>query len=352
MNLQKHLRFLLYVCYIALAAAAVILFLPALLPFLVALGIAALLERPIRFLTVRAGLRRSWSAAIVLLAAVLLAAAGLFALLRRLWFELTLLADLLPQALDLLQNLLRRAESLIYRLTIAAAPDVQRALTEAVARMAEQLTAYLGDLSAGLLTRAVGAVSALPSVGLFLFTALLASFFITADRPALYAFLRRQIPAKWRPRLKDTAQRLKCALGGWLRAQGILMAVTFLLLCCGFFLIQVELALLLAALIALLDALPAFGTGTVLLPWSIVELLTGNIRRAAALLILYAIIWLTRSFLEPKLIAGRAGLHPLATLLAMYLGFRLFGIPGMILSPLAAVMLRQLHESKLITLWK
>lgn len=352
MDLQKHLRFLLFLAYAALALAALAVLLPGLLPFLLALGLACLLEGPVRLLSDKGKLRRPWAAAVVMVLFTFLLLAGSAALLRRLWYELALLSDRFPALLEAVRGLGSWAEGLLYRLTVAVPPSARSALETALESATAQIGELLSGLSARVLHWTAGAVSALPAAGLFLFTTLLACFFILAGRPALFAFFRRQIPERWLPRLEQTAERLKSALGGWLRAQGILMVVTFLLLGAGFLLMGIDLALLLAAGVALLDALPVFGTGTVLFPWAAAELLGGNFRRAAALLVLYAVIWLTRSLLEPKLIADRAGLHPLAALLAMYLGFTLFGVAGMLLAPLAAVVLRQLHESGILKLWK
>ena len=352
MDLHKHLRFLLFLAYTALILAALAWVLPGLLPFLLALALACLLEPAVRPLTDKTGLRRPWAAAIVLVGFTLLLLAGCALLLRRLWYELGLLSERLPALLEAADGLSSWAEGLLYRLTVAAPPSSRAALESALESAASQISSLISGLISKVLGWTAGAVSALPAAGLFLFTTLLACFFILAGRPALFAFFRRQIPARWLPRLEDAAARLKEALGGWLRAQGILMGVTFLLLGGGFLWIGVELALLLAAGVALLDALPVFGTGTVLFPWAAAEILCGNFRRAAALLALYAVIWLTRSLLEPKLIADRAGLHPLAALFSMYLGFSLFGVAGLLLAPLAAVVLRQLYESGVLKLWK
>ncbi|MGN0967686.1 MAG: sporulation integral membrane protein YtvI [Oscillospiraceae bacterium] len=352
MDLQKHLRFLLVLVYAALAAAALTILLPGLLPFLLALGLAWMLEGPVRLLSEKVKLRRPWAAALVMVVFTLLVLGGCAVLLRRLWYELALLSSRLPALLESFQALSSWLEEQLYRLSVAVPPSARAALEAALESAAEQIGTLLSGLSARVLNWTAGAVSALPSAVLFLFTTLLACFFILAGRPALFAFFRRQIPERWLPRLEQTAARLKSALGGWLRAQGILMGVTFLLLAAGFLLMGVDLALLLAAGVALLDALPVFGTGTVLFPWAAAELLSGNFRRAAALLVLYAVIWLTRSLLEPKLVADRAGLHPLAALVSMYLGFTLFGVAGMLLAPLAVVVLRQLHDSGVLKLWK
>lgn len=349
---QKHLRFLLCLVYIALGVAALVWLLPGLLPFLLALGLASLLEPAVRLLTDRAKLRRPLAAAAVMLAFTALLAAGCFLLLRRLWYELALLLERLPALLDSFSAVERWVDRTFYRLTVAVSPSARAALEGALETALARLQGLASDLAGSLLNWAASALTALPAAGLFLITTLLAAYFISAGRPALAAFFRRQLPPHWLPRLEEAWKRLKGALGAWLRAQGILMAVTFALLGAGFLLLGVDLALLLAAGVALLDALPVFGTGTVLLPWAAVTALGGDFSRCAGLLALYALTWLARSILEPKLIADRAGLHPLAALLAMYLGFTLFGVAGLLLSPLAAVVLRQLHDSGVFRFWK
>lgn len=352
MNLQKHLRVLLFLFYALLALTVAVFLLPSLLPFLLAAALAAALERPIVFFTRKARLKRPLAAGVVVLLLTLLLLGASALLLRRLWYEIDLLGDLLPRILEAAQPLAHRLEDLLYRVTVALPPQLQIALESALDGVSDQITRLLSDLSTRVLVWTGALISALPRVFLFLFTTLLATYFIGASRPTLLPLLRRQLPGNWLPKVDNLLKRLKDALGGWLRAQGILLAVTFLMLAGGFLLMGANPALLLAAGVALLDALPVFGTGTVLLPWAMAVLLKGSFRRAIALLVLYAAILIARNLLEPRLIAHQVGLHPLAALLAMYLGFTLFGIVGLLLAPLAAVILRQLHMGGIVRLWK
>ena len=338
---KHHVKFLLFLVYGALLFAGLVLLLPGLLPFLLALATALLLERPVRFLTDRTALPRSLASAAVLVLFALVLLAGCTLLLRRLWYEVSLLTQWLPRLLDTLTDLRGRMEEFLYRVSVAAPPASRAALESALDSALVQVQETAAAVGAGLLSRMAGGLSALPSVVLFGVTTLLASYFFLAGRPTLCTAVCKRLPAGWMLRLTHTADRLKAAWCGWLRAQGILMLLTFSLLTCGFLLMGVDAALLLAAGIALLDALPVFGTGAVLLPWAAFHAINGELRRCAALLVLYAVIWLTRSFLEPKLVADRAGFHPLASLFAMYMGFTLFGVAGMLLAPLAAVALWQ-----------
>mgnify|MGYP002968403382 CR=1 FL=1 len=145
---------------------------------------------------------------------------------------------------------------------------------------------------------------------------------------------------------------LLATLGKWCKAQCILLGVTFCELLAGLLLMRQGYALLLAALIAVIDALPVFGTGTVLVPWGALCLLTGNVPKGLGLLALYGVISLVRSVLEPKIMAAQVDLSPLAALAAMYVGFCAFGVAGMVLCPMALLFVKQLHDSGWLRLWK
>lgn len=352
MQLQKHLHFILYIVYALLAAAAFLVLFKGLLPFLLAFLLSCLLEPTVCFLSDKLKFKRALAAALVLLIFTALLLLGLWFLLQRLWYEFGLLRNFFPQLFAALESVLSRFEGLLYRFSVAAPPTLQTALDNALAGADTQLNIWMSDLSSKIMTSLATAAGALPRTGLFALTTLLGSFLIISGRPALLTFLRRQIPPQWLPKLDKTVQKTKIALWNWLRAQGILIAGTFLLLGAGLLLMGIDPALLLAAGICLLDALPIFGAGMILVPWATVQLIVGNYLRGGFLLVLYAVILLFRSLLEPKLLARQTGLPPLAALLCMYMGFTLFDVPGMFLMPLFAVVLRQLHEGNIIRLWK
>ena len=120
----------------------------------------------------------------------------------------------------------------------------------------------------------------------------------------------------------------------------------FLIVGTGLFLLRIPYAPIWGLLIAFVDAIPILGTGTVLLPWSLISLLQGQPAKAVGLLGIYVIALLSRSILEPKLVGKHLGLDPLVTLAALYAGFQLWGIPGMILSPMLCVVLLELVRAK------
>lgn len=356
MQENKSLRFLIGAACLAvggLGAWLVLRFLlPWTLPFLIALGLSSLLERPVQLLMNRLHLCRTPAAALctTLLAAMLMG--GLLLAGWRLWYEFHLFLTRLPTLLSGLPSLGEKVEDWSYRFIIAAPPSLQPFLQDSLGELTARSTALGGELYSALVKGAATVLSALPDAALFLFTTGLATFFMSARRPALLSFFRRQAPPAWRPALRNGLLRLKSVLGCWLRAQGLLMLITCCELSVGFLALGVDYPLLLAALTALVDALPVFGTGTVLFPWALGELLAGRTTLALGLLLLYLLASAVRSLLEPRLVGARVGLPPLAALLAMYAGFRAFGVAGMILSPLAAMLLKEAHDCGILRLWK
>ena len=208
-----------------------------------------------------------------------------------------------------------------------------------------------GQVSSAVLQGAGRAMAALPRVLLACGTTVLAVFFTLSAYPAVRGFFRRQLGSRLE-RARGVKSSVFATLGKWLKAECILLAVTFCQLLAGLLLMRQEYALLLAALIALIDALPVFGTGTVLVPWAAVECLLGAVPRGIALLALFAVISVVRSVLEPKLMAAQAGLPPLASLCAMYVGFCAMGVAGMVLAPMALMLVKQLRDGGYIRLWR
>ena len=326
--------------------------LPWMLPFLIALGLAALLEPAVRLLTDRARLPRAAAAG----ACTLLLLAALVTL--TVWGaaeaagELVELTGRLPELLGSVLDGLESLESRVMRYIGSAPVPVREYLGEALDSLEGQLAAIPAALSGRLPGLISAAVEKTPLVLLFAVTAGLGTYFVSASYPAVKSFALRQIPEKFRDSVRAVRGDLSGTLGRWLRAQGLLMAVTFAVLSLGFLLLRIGYPLLVAAVTAVIDALPILGTGTVLIPWALYCFLTGSYARGAGLALCYAAATVLRSTLQAKLIGDQLGLHPIVSLFSIYLGFRVCGVLGMLLFPLAAVMLCRMNERGIIRLWK
>ena len=131
-----------------------------------------------------------------------------------------------------------------------------------------------------------------------------------------------------------------------------IMFITFIELAIGLTVLRVNNSVLLAVLISLIDILPVLGTGTVLIPWSLISLIMGDTFLGIGLIILYMIILIVRNIIEPKFIGKRIGLKPLVTLISMYLGLQLAGVVGMFIFPLAMAFLKNLHDTGVVKIWE
>ena len=299
------------------------------LPFLFAALLALCMERPVAFL-VSLGLKRQWASGLVLIGALGLVGGGLWLALSRLAYELGQFLLQLPLLCSgLLEN--SRLQSRIYAFVVAAPVPMQEWLQATLDNLISGGLALPGRLYDYMTSLAAEFAASLPLGLLSLATALLAAYYFSAAWPTLGARLSRRLPEGCPALLAALSRHLKAALLAWLRTQGWLMLITFCELLAGFSLIGVSYALLAALVGALVDALPFFGAGTLLLPWALVAFLQGE--SPVGLLLLYGVTWLTRTALEPKLMGDQAGVPPLLSLATMYAGFRLLGIWGLLLAP-------------------
>ena len=316
--------------------------LPLFLPFLLGAGLAVAAEPLVGFLCHRLHLKRPLAAGIGISMAFSFLALTLMVLCAFLIRELRNLAGILPELEASLQGGMETADRWLHDLAGRVPGELGALLTRNVDALRSDSSALLSRAANWLLKLASGLLSHVPGSALAAATGIIASFMISSKLPKIRSFLRQHLPHGKISGISSTFGRLKTALTGWLRAQLRLSGVTFLLAAGGLLLLRVPRALLWAVLIALVDAFPILGTGTVLVPWSLITFLQGDTFLAFGLLGLYGAGALTRSVLEPRLLGRQLGLDPLVTLMALYAGFRLWGILGMILAPMLAVVVTQL----------
>jgi len=332
---------LLWLLYLVLTAGACILFYRVLfrplLPLAAAFLLSGLIAKPARALAGRTHLPQGLWALVLTVAVPAVLAVILWVCYRFFAYQTRELIAVLP---GMLANLQKRLSTLQDKYFPGKIGDMLPRLQPPALDLGD-LADPLGKLAASLPDLLLTAVFFLAATVLF-----------TGYRQEVLSFLRRQFP----PRLLQAVRRLRAylreALWGWCKAQGVLAAVTFGLLLAGFFFLRIEGAVLLAAMIALLDALPLFGAGVALIPWALAELLLSNPGRAAGLALLFAVILAVRNGLEPHVVGRQIGLHPLVSLISFYLGWRLAGLAGMLLAPILVLILVKLREWGYSRLWR
>ena len=306
--------------------------LPMLLPFLLGTLLAFAAEPAVSFGMRRLRLPRPLAAGLgvtfsmALLAGILTVAGAV--LVRQLGILAGRLPDLTVQAQKMQDRLISAADN---------APEGIRTLAQrTVLEVFDGSTAMMKQVAGKVPAMLTAVVSGVGSSALGVGTGILAAFFISARLPVLREGIRRRLPKSWHEKYLPAIQRVRRNLGGWFKAQGKLALVTWGIVTLGFWILGVSYPPLWAALVALVDAVPVLGTGTVLVPWGVVCLLRGETGRAVGLFCVYGVAAITRTVLEPRVVGKQLGLDPLMTLLALYVGYRLWGIPGMLLTPILA----------------
>ena len=335
---RKQLRNL---ALLAAAAAMALWLLPLTLPVVLGVLLAMLLEPWVVRLQKRTGLGRTAASGITVTAGLLLLAGVLWLLGRLLVHEAAGLSGELPGMLRAVDRwgtgLTGLLENLAEKLPDGAG-DALLAWGQELMSAGGTLAQKLYETVFGLVTRLLGA---LPDSLFFLMTMILSCYFAAGELPRLREKALLLLPREAGDWCRRVSRGLHRALGGWFRAQAKLMGVTFLVLAVGFLLLRVDSPILLALGVSFLDALPVFGIGTILIPWAVISLVTGDMGLGLGLLGLYGAAALLRNVLEPKVLGANLGLSPLVTLAAIYAGWRLMGIWGMIGFPLAAMVLMQ-----------
>ena len=316
--------------------------LPLCFPFLLGAGLALAAEPLVGILCRKLHLPRGAAAGIGVTAVFLGIALLVLLLLAFLVREIGILAGILPDLTETARSGIQLLQSWMLDLTVRMPPSIRPLLQQNVTNLFSGGTALLNKAFSYVLGLAGAILSHVPDSALNLGTGVISGFMISARLPRIRKWITARFSReKLRP-LLQALKRIKTAVGGWIIAQLRLAGVTLGILLAGLLILRIPYAPLWAVGVSLVDAFPVLGTGTVLLPWALICYLQADRARAIGLLGVYIVISLVRSALEPKLVGRQLGLDPLVTLFALYAGYKLWGLAGMIAAPLLAVTAAQL----------
>lgn len=352
---NRHINFFLTLLYILVIALAGYVFFKyifrLLIPLLIAYLLSQLIIRPVNWLSSHTIIpRQAWSALCTLLCVTAVGSLLVF-VIYQIVYEGVQLFNSLPAVLAALPDKLEHVRQFIDRL-LAYLPDFM-----ASAPLFD-LETWLSSLSlpqidvGAVWSSLTHAVSSIPGILITVVFVFVSTYFLTSDRLTINAFIHRQLSAGAIVALGRTKSFLSESLLKWLRAQAMIISITFFELLAGFFLMRQPYALVLALLIAIVDALPILGVGTVLVPWAVICLFSGETGMAISLCVLYGVILVVRNVVEPRIVGGQLGLHPFVALLCIYFGYRIAGFAGMFVLPVLVLVLIKLHEWEYIRIWK
>lgn len=306
------------------------------MPFLLALGAAALLNPVVRALQKRLGWPRGVLSLLTLL--VIFGAVGtvLSLLVRVAVGELVSLAENRHSILAALERGVLQLDLLLQGLAdklpfAVTAPDqtVLERLVDWLQNWVQTAAPDLGNLTQFATDKAKDVAGFALAAIVFV----MASYFLCADYPYLRAKAVQHMNDGVRLMLGQVKTAALAAFGGYLKAQLLLTVGVFFILLGGFLLTGQGYALLLALGLSVLDFIPIVGSGTVLVPWAVVNLFVGQYEQAAAVMIIWGVVVLFRRVAEPKVVGNQTGLSPIVSLISIYVGMRVAGVAGMILGP-------------------
>ena len=319
--------------------------LPIMTPFLLG-GLTALAAEPlVSFSQRRLKLPRGLAAGLGV-SVTLLLLLGLLSMLGALILrELGQLAASVPDLESSAQQGAAVLQNWLVDMAGHAPTNIAPLLTRTVENVFDNGNVLMAQVTSRIPVLLTTVLSGVPDSALRLGTGLLAAFMISARLPRLRRSLTQRIPENWKAKYLPALHRTRKALGGWLRAQGMLALVTYGIVAVGFLLLRIPYGLFWALLIALVDAVPMLGTGLVLIPWALVRLLQGSQLDALLLMTIFAAATIARSTLEPKLVGKQLGLDPLLTLFALYVGYQIWGFLGLLAAPILTAAIKTFTET-------
>lgn len=326
---------------------------PIVMPFIIGLCISLALRPMILKITSKFKIKQKWVSMFVLLAFYLTIGVLICFLSFRLLIAIQQLFYTLPAFFK--SNVMPAIESLLIQLEdISSKIDVNlfKNIENFILTFSDSLMGFVTSASTGAVKWFTRTATSIPSFFINIIFVVISSFFITLDFERIMAFLQKQLPPKAITIILAVKENLFGTIFKFIKAYSILMFITFVELSIGFSIMKLDNAVAVAALIACIDIMPVLGTGGVVIPWMIIELVNGNLPLALGLLITYLIVTVIRNILEPKVVGEQIGLYPLVTLICMFVGGSLYGVVGLFGLPIAITILKNLNDNGTIKIFK
>ena len=209
----------------------------------------------------------------------------------------------------------------------------------------EKISTYFQNI----LTKTITGITSIPTIAIYFAITILALYFICTDKIYMLDELEHHLPEKWMKELTKHIRELAKVLGGYLKAQATLILISFIICLIGLYILyfaglNVGFPLIIALGISFVDALPILGSGTIMIPWGIISGLNGDLKLGISIIVLWIIMSVVRQFIEPKIVSGNIGIHPIFTIVAMYTGFKFLGILGMFIGPIVLIILKNVFS--------
>ena len=339
-------------------------------PFLLSFFFAVILQRPLGWLDKKTKnkMHSFWSIVLVLLCVAIILGpviSVIAALFREIGNFISFLGEQLndlPTFLVTLQNEILKA---IKFLPDSIYTSVSESITQFfgnlindfdVSKLGINMSSITSGLSNGI-SGVYSVVKNIPSILISVVIGVIAWILFTKDYKKVVKFIKLQLPDKHKNLLSETKKIFSSTILKMCRAYGLIMFITFCENFLGLTILNLigvmknSYVFVIAICIAVFDILPVAGSGGILIPWSLIALVTGNVGQCVGLLILYAVITVIRQYIEPKIVGDSLGVNPLVTLAGLYFGLKLFGFMGMFIVPICVMTLKAFNDAGRIHLY-
>lgn len=317
------------------------------MPFLISFVLALLLEPIIRFFMKKFKWTRRFSAIFVILITLLIII-GIIA-----WGVITLFSEA-NNLLDDSEIYYNKAKEIIDNATqnINIMDRIPGELKSSIENVESNIINDITNWITGVLTSITNWIIEVPNLILAIFFSMMSLYFLCTDKIYMIDQLEHHLPELWMKKLTKHLKEIVRALGEYLRAEATLIFISFVISLIGLSIysmagLNIEFPLLAALGIGFVDALPILGSGTVMVPWAILSALNGDIVLGIAIIGLWAIMSIVRQFLEPRLVGKHIGIHPAFTLIAMYTGYKIWNVTGLIIGPILLIIFKNIFAGML-----
>lgn len=343
-------------------------------PFIIAVLIAMILQKPISAISQKTKIKKGIIGAVSVLLIISVIITAVVLVGYRLFVEFRGLGEYLMDVLSDLPQLIKTAEAWLFE-KIRILPDsLEKTITDAVSGIVDNIllateekeaasapSMDIGGFDLSIITTPLGGLLStamqIPTIAASILIGIIACFFITCDYDGFTKMIKNNISEEHCQSISKTKRLLGDILGKMIKSYATLIFITFCEVSIGLNILKLigvydgGYIIAVSVVTAIVDILPVLGTGTILIPWAVYNLFTGNIGLGIGLIVLYAVITVVRQILEPRLVSMNVGIHPVVTLFGMYLGVRLFGVFGIFILPITFFLIKALNDEGIIHLW-
>lgn len=379
-SVERKRAVLINTAYVVLLLSAFYLFMKyafwIFAPFIFAFILGAALQRPRNAIIKKTPLKKGLTSVLLVLLTVgaivaLIALAGV-----RIAAEFRGLVSSLMEYVKELPNLIKSVETSIIELAQKLPDGIRDTIVQGVSNLSDKLLLSSEERMEMSQAQQSGAdidifsiiktplsgvwatAKQIPSVLVGCLVFVIAGCFITSDYDMIVNFVKRQLSPEKRRNLSKTKGIVFSSIGKLVKSYLLIMLITFAEMCVGIGALKVigvysgKYIFIIALITAIVDIFPVLGTGTIIIPWAVISLITGSYGMGIGLLALYACITVIRQVIEPKIVASNLGIPPIVSIMGMYIGLQLFGVIGLFLMPITITVIKVLNDEGVVRIWK